>query len=193
VKGVWWVSRKGGKAQRGWVLRKVRARRGIDGAVVGPVWAGVNVPRGLPTVKTVGNPYDVPTGQFVAKADKAERDYSAPGLGFESSKCRRLKKTVASRSAMQSKKKMTIFGKTTFVETVDNIRNSLISKLLQIKDQDILSALDKLVSASSGDAKVDLTAEQLEMLKMGNEDFENGKVISQSELFERERKWLGER
>jgi hypothetical protein len=88
---------------------------------------------------------------------------------------------------------MTIFGKTTFVETVDNIRNSLISKLLQIKDQDILSALDKLVSASSGDAKVDLTAEQLEMLKMGNEDFENGKVISQSELFERERKWLGER
>jgi hypothetical protein len=65
--------------------------------------------------------------------------------------------------------------------------------LLQIKDQDILSALDKLVSASSGDAKVDLTAEQLEMLKMGNEDFENGKVISQSELFERERKWLGER
>jgi hypothetical protein len=87
---------------------------------------------------------------------------------------------------------MTIFGKTTFVETVDNIRNSLISKLLQIKDQDILSALDKLVTASSGDAKIDLTAEQLEMLKMGNEDFENGKVISQSELFDRERKWLGE-
>jgi hypothetical protein len=38
------VSRKGGKAQRKGVLRKVRARRGSDGVVVGTVRAGVNVP-----------------------------------------------------------------------------------------------------------------------------------------------------
>jgi hypothetical protein len=33
---------------KGWVLRKVRARRGSDGVVVGTVWAGVNVPCVLP-------------------------------------------------------------------------------------------------------------------------------------------------
>ena len=74
--------------------------------------------------------------------------------------------------------------------TVDNIRNSLISKLLTVKDQDILKALDKLISASTKDSKVELSKEQITMIEMGISDYEKGNVISQSELFEQEREWL---
>ncbi len=74
--------------------------------------------------------------------------------------------------------------------TVDNIRNSLISKLLTVRDQDILKALDKLISASTKDSKVELSKEQFTMIEMGISDFEKGNVISQSELFEQEREWL---
>ena len=76
------------------------------------------------------------------------------------------------------------------VATVDNIRNSLISKLLTVRDQDILKALDKLISASTKDSKVELSKEQFTMIEMGISDFEKGNVISQSELFEQEREWL---
>lgn len=75
---------------------------------------------------------------------------------------------------------------------VDNIRNSLISKLLAIKDRDVLSALDKLVSKTSINQKIELTEDQIEMLKMSEDDFENGRVISHEELFAREREWLKE-
>lgn len=76
------------------------------------------------------------------------------------------------------------------VATVDNLRNSLISKLLTVRDQDILKALDKLITASTKDSKVELSKEQITMIEMGISDFENGNVISQSELFEQEREWL---
>ena len=76
------------------------------------------------------------------------------------------------------------------VATVDNIRNSLISKLLTVKDQDILKALDKLISASTKDSKVELSKEQITMIEMGISDYEKGNVISQSELFEQEKEWL---
>lgn len=76
--------------------------------------------------------------------------------------------------------------------TVDSIRNSLISKLLTIKDQSILSAIDKLISSSTIDQKVELSEEQFTMLKMSDDDIKNNRVISQEKLFERERQWLNE-
>ena len=53
-----------------------------------------------------------------------------------------------------------------------------------------LKALDKLISASTKDSKVELSKEQFTMIEMGISDFEKGNVISQSELFEQEREWL---
>jgi hypothetical protein len=73
---------------------------------------------------------------------------------------------------------------------VDNIRNSLISKLLTIKDQDILFAIDKLISSSTKDMKVELSEEQILLLNMSEDDIQNGNFISHEELFERERAWL---
>lgn len=75
---------------------------------------------------------------------------------------------------------------------VDNLRNMLISKILTISDQGVLKALDKILTSSTRNQKVELTEEQLYMLKMSDEDIERGQVISQEELFRRERKWLNE-
>lgn len=74
--------------------------------------------------------------------------------------------------------------------TIDNIRNALIGKLLTIRDQDILNAIDKLVSASTKNSKVELTSEQIAMIEMGIADLESENVIDQSELFAQEREWL---
>lgn len=77
--------------------------------------------------------------------------------------------------------------------TVDHIRNSLISKIMAIKDQEILNAIDKLLSRSDKELKVELSKEQITMLKMSEQDVANGSLISNEELFERERKWINEK
>ena len=74
--------------------------------------------------------------------------------------------------------------------TVDNLRDSLISKILLIRDQELLSALDKMASASSKETKVPLTNDQIEMIQIGLEEYKNGQFINQDKLFERELKWL---
>ncbi|MEQ8910162.1 MAG: hypothetical protein RIC95_13275 [Vicingaceae bacterium] len=63
---------------------------------------------------------------------------------------------------------------------------------MAIKDRDVLSAIDKLVSKTSSNQKVELTDDQIEMLKMSEDDFDQGRVISHEELFAREREWLKE-
>ena len=74
--------------------------------------------------------------------------------------------------------------------TVDNLSDSLINKILLIRDRELLSALDKMVSASSKETKVDLTNDQIEMIQIGLEEYKNGQFINQDELFKRELKWL---
>ena len=74
--------------------------------------------------------------------------------------------------------------------TVDNLRDSLINKILLIRDRELLSALDKMASASSKETKVNLTNDQIEMIQIGLEEYKNGQFINQDKLFERELKWL---
>lgn len=75
---------------------------------------------------------------------------------------------------------------------VNHMRNALISRILTIRDLDVLKAIDELISTSDADEKVKLTDEQVEMLKLSEEDIRYGRVISQEELFGREREWLNE-
>ena len=76
--------------------------------------------------------------------------------------------------------------------TVDKIRNSLIDKIISIRDKEILEAIDKLVSLSTSDI-VELTNEQKEMLQMSEDDIENGRLIAQDEMNKRNLKWLNEK
>jgi len=74
--------------------------------------------------------------------------------------------------------------------SVDNIRNSLITKLLAIKDRDFLVAIDKIISGVAKSEKVALSEEQMLMLQMSDQDIAEGKVTDQDELFDRHRQWL---
>tara|TARA_R110002072_G_scaffold247869_1_gene406985 strand:- start:474 stop:722 length:249 start_codon:yes stop_codon:yes gene_type:complete len=74
--------------------------------------------------------------------------------------------------------------------TVGNIRNSLINKILAIKDKEVLAALDKLISLKENDEVVELTEEQRILLEMSEDDIANGRMVAEDDLFYKEREWL---
>jgi ribulose-5-phosphate 4-epimerase/fuculose-1-phosphate aldolase len=74
--------------------------------------------------------------------------------------------------------------------SIEHLRNNLISKLMTIRDQKILTAIEQLIITSDSKQKVELTEEQMLMLEMSEEDIKEGRTISQEELFTKERQWL---
>ena len=76
----------------------------------------------------------------------------------------------------------------------DNIRNKLISRLMTINSEEFLLALDTLISSSAEQSSSsELTKEQELMLTMSEEDFENGRIISQDDLRTKSVQWLQSR
>ncbi|MFT5253672.1 MAG: hypothetical protein ACI87N_002714 [Flavobacteriales bacterium] len=76
------------------------------------------------------------------------------------------------------------------MDHVDNIRNSLIDKLLAIRNKDFLKALDKLVVSSTNENFVAITPEQKLMLQMSEDDIASNNLISQEELDKEDLAWL---
>lgn len=74
---------------------------------------------------------------------------------------------------------------------VDNLRNGLIEKLLTISNIDYLRALNEIVASSKLETnKLDLTEEQVLMLKLSDKDIEDGRLISQNQLDKEDLIWL---
>ena len=77
------------------------------------------------------------------------------------------------------------------MSTTDNLRNSIIDKLLTISNKDFLSAIYNLVETNSVNKDVvKLTEEQKLMLQMSDQDINNGKPISQKQLDQDDLQWL---
>ncbi len=75
--------------------------------------------------------------------------------------------------------------------TVDKIRSGLINKILAIRNENFLLALDHLIVSSSADSDiVELKTEQKEMLEMSEVDIKNGRLISQEAMDKRNLEWL---
>jgi hypothetical protein len=75
--------------------------------------------------------------------------------------------------------------------TVDNIRNSIIDKLLTISNKDYLKALDQLINKSSVDKDIiHLSEDQILMLNMSDDDIKHNRVFSQEELDKSDLEWL---
>ena len=72
---------------------------------------------------------------------------------------------------------------------VEEIRNSIIDKLLTISSPELLSAYNKILEQSTGNI-VELQPAQIEMLKKSEEDIRNGDVISQKEINKADSEWL---
>jgi hypothetical protein len=75
--------------------------------------------------------------------------------------------------------------------SIDHLRNTIIEKLMAISDKDYLTKLNKLVenSAIENDV-VQLSPEQILMLKMSDKDIEKGNVIKHHDLDKEDLKWL---
>ena len=72
---------------------------------------------------------------------------------------------------------------------IDQIRNSVIDKLLAINNSELLSAFNKILEENP-EKPISLDESQIEMLKMSEEDIISGRLISQSEIDKEDAKWL---
>jgi hypothetical protein len=78
------------------------------------------------------------------------------------------------------------------METIHHIRNGIIDKLLTISNKDYLKALSQLLEKSTDKGVINLSEEQILMLKLSDKDINEGKLISQVELDKMDLKWLKE-
>ncbi|NBG64523.1 hypothetical protein [Acidiluteibacter ferrifornacis] len=74
--------------------------------------------------------------------------------------------------------------------TVDQIKNGLIDKILNIQNKEFLNALDKIISASFSVNQTELSDSQKAMLEMSNDDIIHGRTISQEAMNKRNLEWL---
>ena len=70
----------------------------------------------------------------------------------------------------------------------DQIRNSIIDKLLAINNPEVLSMLNDILGKKEGNV-IKLSDAQRKMLEMSEEDILAGRVISQEELNQRDGQW----
>ena len=73
----------------------------------------------------------------------------------------------------------------------DQLRNSIIEKLLSIRDQEYLAALYQLLKNSTVEEDIiPLSEEQKHMLKISDEDIKAGRVTEHDELYQKKLRWL---
>ena len=77
------------------------------------------------------------------------------------------------------------------MNATDNIRNSIIDKLLTISNKDYLSALYQLVSSSTvGEEVIQLSEAQILILNRSDDDIKNNRVVSQEQVDKSDLEWL---
>lgn len=76
------------------------------------------------------------------------------------------------------------------MNTLENIKNSLIDKILASRNEQLLEAIKNIFKSTQSEELIALSTEQIEMLSMSEKDIEEGKLVSDSELNKRDSKWL---
>lgn len=79
----------------------------------------------------------------------------------------------------------------------ESLKQRLIHRILAIQNKDILEQVEKFISSKQSTVAEnydgnELTNEQLEMLRLAEEDIKYGRLISQEEMDKRNLKWLNE-
>ena len=76
------------------------------------------------------------------------------------------------------------------MNALENIKNSLIDRILATRNEQLLEAIKSLFDSTQSEEIISLSTEQIEMLSMSEKDIEEGKLVSESELSKRDSKWL---
>ncbi|KOS07179.1 hypothetical protein AM493_14860 [Flavobacterium akiainvivens] len=73
---------------------------------------------------------------------------------------------------------------------LENIKNSLIDRILATQNERLLQAISTIFETSASEETVGLSSEQIEMLAMSDDDIVNGRVISEEDLKASDPEWL---
>ncbi|MFT4855533.1 MAG: hypothetical protein ACI9ZX_002180 [Algoriphagus sp.] len=76
------------------------------------------------------------------------------------------------------------------MSTLSKIKSRLIDRIQVSKNEKLLQALKTLLSSSQSDENLHLNSFQIEMLKMSQNDIENGDLISEKELESKDETWM---
>ncbi len=77
--------------------------------------------------------------------------------------------------------------------TIDTLRDNLIDKLLTISNKEFLITLNQLIDNSTiQKTPIELTASQIEMLKLSDKDIEEGRLIAHEDVMRDSLAWLKE-
>jgi hypothetical protein len=77
--------------------------------------------------------------------------------------------------------------------TLEEMRNTLIAKISELENEELIMTLDTIVSENSKAKDFNRLAKvQLEMLRLSDIDIEQGNLISQEDMDSRNLEWLNE-
>ena len=76
------------------------------------------------------------------------------------------------------------------MNALENIKNSLIDRILATRNEQLLEAIKSIFDSTQSEEIISLSTEQIEMLSLSEMDIESGKFISETELNKRDSKWL---
>ena len=76
------------------------------------------------------------------------------------------------------------------MNALENIKNSLIDRILATKNEQLLEAIKSIFDSTQSEEIISLSTEQIEILSMSEKDIGYGKLVSESELSNRDSKWL---
>ncbi|HKJ41982.1 MAG TPA: hypothetical protein VKA27_07795 [Sunxiuqinia sp.] len=76
------------------------------------------------------------------------------------------------------------------MNTLQEIRNQLIDRILVAKNKKLLQAIDKILDSTETDEKLLLGSEQIEMLQSSKDDIDKNNLISESDLKKSDSKWM---
>ncbi|MDT0651398.1 hypothetical protein [Autumnicola edwardsiae] len=74
--------------------------------------------------------------------------------------------------------------------TLENIKYRLIDRILITRNEELLSAIDKILDSTQSEEALNLNSEQIEMLLMSERDIEEEKLISEDDLRKSDSEWM---
>ncbi|MGQ1948616.1 hypothetical protein ACT3CD_16100 [Geofilum sp. OHC36d9] len=76
------------------------------------------------------------------------------------------------------------------MKTIDIVKNRLIDRIMVTNNEQLLTAIENILSSTQTDDKLTLDSHQIEMLMMSERDIQQGALISESDLKEEDSKWI---
>jgi hypothetical protein len=76
------------------------------------------------------------------------------------------------------------------MDTIQKIKNRLIDRIMVSENEQLLNAIEGLLSATQEKEEISLTSEQIEMLEMSEKDIQEKRVISEEDLMKQDQEWM---